>query len=161
MGSVRSLILLSVVLVACADPAPALPAMPTPISTPAVTPTSTREVTLSCEPTRTTDAAGVITADGRFGIAGAASTYGEDMNGTFWLVRRGAVAGDSIALHFQQVAGKAPATWVEFNASASPRTTSWGDVAFKVGWKPISFSDSCWRVVVDGVDTGLVVAVGH
>ena len=54
-----------------------------------------------------------------------------------------------------------PATWVEYNATGSPRTTPWGDVAFKVGWKPISFSDSRWRLVVDGTDTGLVVAVGH
>jgi hypothetical protein len=124
-----------------------------PVATPAITPTSTRAIVLSCEPTRKKDAAGVITVDGRFGIVGEAFTYGEDMEGALWLVRRGAALGDSIALHFEQTTGKAPA--------ASPRTTPWGDVAFKVGWKPISFSDSCWRLVVDGMETGLVVAVGH
>jgi hypothetical protein len=160
MESVRSLIVLGLLLVACVDPAVSR-ATPAPASTPAITPTSSREVALTCEPTRTKDAVGVITSDGRFGIVGDAFTFGEDMNGAFWLVRRGAVLGDSVALHFVQTAGKAPATWVEYNAAASPRTTPWGDVAFEVGWKPISFSDSCWRVVVDGMETGLVVAVGH
>ena len=162
MESVRSLIVFALLLVACADPAISR-ATPAPATTPAITPTPTptREIALSCEPTRTKDALGVITTDGRFGIVGDAFTFGEDMNGAFWLVRKGAVAEDSVALHFVQTSGKAPTTWVEYNAAASPRTTPWGDVAFKVGWKPISFSDSCWRVVVDGMETGLVVAVGH
>jgi len=154
------LIVLGLLLVACVDPAVSR-TTPAPASTPAITPTSTQEVALSCEPTRTKDALGVVTVDGRSGIVGDAFTFGGDMNGVFLLVRRGAVVGDSIALHFEQTVGKAPATWVEYNAAASPRTTPWGDVAFKVGWKPISFADSCWRLVVDGTDTGLVVAVGH
>src|SRR5438034_96516 len=144
---------------ACVDPA--VSRTTPPVATPAIAATSTRAVVLSCEPTRKTDAAGVVTADGGFGIVGEASTYGGDTEGAFWLVRKGAALGDSIALHFEQTAGRAPATWVEYNATGSPRTTPWGDVAFKVGWKPISFSDSCWRLVVDGTDTGLVVAVGH
>ena len=160
MEGVRSLIVLGLLFVACVDPA--VSRTTPPVATPAIVPTSTtRAVVLSCEPTRKTDAAGVVTVDGGFGIVGEASTYGGDTEGTFWLVRKGAALGDSIALHFEQTAGKAPATWVEYNATGSPRTTPWGDVAFKVGWKPISFSDTCWRLVVDGTDTGLVVAVGH
>ena len=159
MESVRSLIVFALLLVACVDPAISR-ATPAP-ATPAITPTPTREIALSCEPSRAKDALGVITTDGRFGIVGDAFTFGEDMNGAFWLVRKGAMVQDSVALHFVQTSGKAPTTWVEYNAAASTRTTPWGDVAFKVGWKPISFSDSCWRVVVDGIETGLVVAVGH
>ena len=159
MESVRSLIVFALLLVTCVDPtiSRATPAA----ATPAITPTPTREIALSCEPSRAKDALGVITTDGRFGIVGDPFTFGEDMNGAFWLVRKGAMVQDSVALHFVQTSGKAPTTWVEYNAAASPRTTPWGDVAFKVGWKPISFSDSCWRVVVDGIETGLVVAVGH
>jgi hypothetical protein len=160
MESVRSLIVFALLLMACVDPAISR-ATPAPAKTPGITPTPTREIALSCEPTRTKDALGVITTDGRFGIVGDAFTFGEDMGGAFWLVRKGAVVEDSVALHFVQTSGRAPTTWVEYNAAASPRTTPWGDVAFKVGWKPISFSDSCWRVVVDGIETGLVVAVGH
>src|SRR6266540_2969994 len=99
MESVRSLILLGLLLITCADPVVSRPT-PTSTATPAITPTRTREVALSCEPTRMKDAVGVVTVDGRFGIVGEASTYGEDMEGAFWLVRRGAVAGDSVALHF-------------------------------------------------------------
>jgi hypothetical protein len=159
MESVRSLIVFALLLVTCVDStiSRATPAA----ATPAITPTPTREIALSCEPSRAKDALGVITTDGRFGIVGDPFTFGEDMNGAFWLVRKGAMVQDSVALHFVQTSGKAPMTWVEYNAAASPRTTPWGDVAFKVGWKPISFSDSCWRVVVDGIETGLVVAVGH
>jgi hypothetical protein len=160
MESVRSFIVFALLLVACVDPAISR-ATPAPATTPAITPTPTREIALSCEPSRAKDALGVITTDGRFGIVGDPFTFGEDMNGAFWLVRKGAMVQDSVALHFVQTSGKAPATWVEYNAAASPHNTPWGDVAFKVGWKPISFSDSCWRVVVDGIETGLVVAVGH
>ena len=154
------MIVFALLLVACVDPTVSRPTL-APASTPTITPTSTREVALSCEPTRTKDALGVVTVDSRSGIVGDAFTFGGDMDGVFWLVRRGAVVGDSVALHFVQTTGKAPATTVDYNAAASLRTTPWGDAAFKVGWKPISFSDSCWRLVVDGTDTGLVVAVGH
>jgi len=159
MESVRPLIVFALLLFACVDPTVSR-ATP-PVARPAITPTSTREITLTCEPTRTKDALGVVTVDGRSGIAGDAFTFGGDMDGVFWLVRRGVVVGDSVALHFVQTTGKAPATTVDYNAAASPRTTPWGDVAFKVGWKPISFAESCWSLVVDGMSTGLVVAVGR
>ena len=103
----------------------------------------------------------MITLDGRLGIVGDTSTFGGDPNGGFLLVRSGAVVGDRIALHFDQVGSTAPATWVEYSVTASSRKTAWGDAAFSVGWKPISFSDSCWSLVVDGVNTGIVLAVGH
>ncbi len=109
----------------------------------------------------THDVAGVVTLNGRLGIVGDTFTFGGDMNGSFWLVRSGAVVGDRVALQFEQIGSSAPATWVAYGVTASSRTTPWGDAAFNVGWKPISFSDSCWSLVVDGVNTGIVLAVGH
>lgn len=147
----RSLTLLTALLLACTGPAAGSHATPTP----------TQAVALSCEPTRSRDGAGVITLDGRLGIVGETFAHGSVMNGGFWLVRKGAVAGDRVALHFEQIGATAPAKWVEYSVSASPRTTPWGDVAFSVGWKPIAFFNSCWRLVVDGSDTGLVLAVGQ
>jgi len=131
------------------------------MSTPVPTPMPTRAAPATCEPTRSHDAAGVITLDGRLGIVGDTSTFGGDPNGGFLLVRSGAMVGDRIALHFDQVGSTAPATWVEYGVTASSRKTPWGDAAFSVGWKPISFSGSCWSLVVDGVNTGIVLAVGH
>jgi hypothetical protein len=152
----RPLTLLAALLVSCVSPAAASPS-----TSPAPTSTPTRAAAATCEPTRSHDAAGVITLDGRLGIVGDTSTFGGDMSGGFLLVRSGAVVGDRIALHFDQVGSTAPATWVEYGVTASSRKTPWGDVAFSVGWKPISFSDSCWSLVVDGVKTGIVLAVGH
>jgi hypothetical protein len=60
----------------------------------------------------------VITLDGRLGIVGDTSTFGGDMNGGFLLVRSGALVGDRIALHFDQVGSTAPATWVEYGVVA-------------------------------------------
>jgi hypothetical protein len=48
-----------------------------------VTPTPTGTIALACEPTRSRDASGVVTVDGRHGVAGETFTHGEDMNGTF------------------------------------------------------------------------------
>ena len=149
----RPLTALAALLVACTSPAAASHGAPTP--------TATRAPAATCEPTRTHDAAGVVTLDGRLGIVGDTSTFGGDMNGGFWLVRSGAVVGDRVALQFEQIGSSAPATWVAYGVTASSRTTPWGDAACSVGWKPISFSDSCWSLVVDGVNTGIVLAVGH
>jgi hypothetical protein len=159
---VPKLALLGVLLLACVSPAPGSHTTPTPtIAAVSPTPTATGPLVLTCEPTRSRDATGVITADGRYGVVGETFTFGEDMNGTFSLVRRGAIAGDRVALHFQQVGASAPATWVEYSASASDQQTPWGNTVFRVGWKPISFAGSCWKLVVDGEDTGLVLALGR
>ena len=149
--------LLTALLVACVSPTAASPATPAPTRAP----TPTRAPAGACEPTRSHDAAGVITLDGRLGIVGDTSTFGGDMNGGFWLVRSGAVVGDRVALAFEQIGSTAPATSVHYGVTASSRKTPWGDAAFSVGWKPISFSDSCWSLVVDGVTTGIVLGVGH
>ena len=149
----RPLTLLTALFVACASPTTASPATPAPTQTRAAGPT--------CAPTRNHDAAGVITLDGRLGIVGDTSTFGGDMNGGFWLVRGGAVVGDRVTLDFEQIGPTAPATSVHYGVTASSRKTPWGDAAFSVGWKPISFADSCWSLGVDGVTTGIVLAVGH
>jgi hypothetical protein len=143
---------LAMLLVACVNPVAASIATPTPPPTKPVP---------SCEPTRARDAGGVITVDGRSGVVGDTFTDGGDMNGTFWLVRRGAAVGDSVTLFFRQIGTNAPATSVWYGASASSRETPWGDAAFSVGWKPISFKNSCWSLIVDGADTGIVLAVGY
>lgn len=155
------LAIFSVLLLACVSPA-ASHSTPTQ-SIAAVIPTATAAapLVLTCEPTRSRDATGVITADGRYGVVGETFTFGQDMTGTFSLVRRGAIAGDRVALHFQQVGASAPATWVEYSASASDQQTPWGNAVFRVGWKPISFAGSCWKLVVDGEDTGIVLALGR
>jgi hypothetical protein len=124
-------------------------------------PSPSQAVAARCEATSSRDASGVVTVDGHTGVVGSASTFGEDMNGAFWLVRRGAVVGDHLSLHFRNRGSSAPATSVSYGVAASARPTPWGDVAFQVGWKPISFANSCWSLVVDGVDTGLVLAVGQ
>lgn len=117
---------------------------------------------MDCQPTTTRDPAGVITADGKVGIVG--ETFSAPGDGSFLIVRRGAVIGDMASLQFTQIGTTAPATWVQYGVPASPQPTktAWGDaVAFPAGWKPIAFPDSCWRLIVDGVDTGIVLAVGR
>lgn len=114
-----------------------------------------------CAPTATRDTSGVITNDGRVGIVGETFAVGDLLNGGTHVVRRGAITGDQIAVRFDQIGRTAPATWVAYGVTAAPLATPWGDAAFMIGWKPIAFEDSCWRLVVDGVDTGIVLAVGR
>jgi len=144
-------------LLACVSPAAGVHTTPTPVAKSS----PTGDLELTCEPARSRDDSGVLTVDGRHGVIGDAFTHGEDMNGSFRLVRRGAVVGDRAALHFQQIGAAAPAASVDYSVTASGEKTPWGDAAFHVGWKPISFSGSCWSLVVDGVNTGLVLALGR
>src|SRR5256885_1723917 len=67
----------------------------------------------------------------------------------------------SAALRFDQIGASAPATWVAYSVSASDQQTPWGTAAFRVGWKPISFMGGCCRLAVDGVETGIVLALGR
>ena len=115
----------------------------------------------SCQPTTTRDASGVITVDGNIGIIG--ETFTRTADESFMVVRRGAVAGDNMSLQFTQIGTSAPASWVKYDSPATeqPSKTPWGDrAAFPAGWKPIGFGNSCWRLIVDGRDTGIVLAVG-
>ena len=114
-----------------------------------------------CRSTTARDALGVITVDGKIGIVG--ETFTPSGDGSFLILRRGAVPGETMSLQFTQIGTTAPATWVQYSSSADPQTsrTPWGDqVAFAAGWKPIAFAGSCWRLIVDGTDTGLVLEVG-
>jgi hypothetical protein len=120
------------------------------------------DTTAACQRTTTRDASGVITVDGNLGIVG--DTFTRSGDGSFLVVRRGAVAGDGASLQFTQIGTTAPATWVRYHVTASTQgsKTPWGDaVAFPAGWKPIAFAKSCWRLIVDGTDSGLVLAVGE
>lgn len=103
----------------------------------------------------------MVTTDGRTGIVGATFAVGHLMNGSTSVVRKGATAGDRISVRFDQIGTTAPAKWVAYDVDATPRTTAWGGVVFEIGWKPIAFEDSCWRLIVDGTDTGIVLAVGR
>jgi hypothetical protein len=119
------------------------------------------DATMKCQPTITRDASGVITVDGNVGIVG--DTYTRSGEGSLVVLRRGAAAGDQVSLQFTQIGTTAPATWVQYSASADPQAsrTPWGDqVAFRAGWKPIAFAGSCWSLTVDGMNTGLVLQVG-
>lgn len=127
----------------------------------AAVPRASADTAPSCRPTTTRDASGVITIDGNVGIIG--DTFTRSGDGSFLVVRRGAVTGDRASLQFTQIGTTAPATWVQYSSSADPQEskTPWGDrVAFAAGWKPIAFENSCWRLIVDGTDTGLILAVG-
>lgn len=126
-----------------------------PSARPAATPVA------GCEPTRTRDATGVITSDGRTGIVGDTFAVGDLLGGGPRIVRRGTIPGDQISLRFDRIDVFAPATKVFYGATATALTTPWGGAAFPFGWKPIAFEDSCWRLIVDEVDTGIVLAVGH
>lgn len=113
-----------------------------------------------CRPTTTRDSSGVITVDGNIGIVGETFTHAGE--GSFLIVRRGAVLGETASLQFTQIGATAPATWVQYGSTADPQPsrTPWGDqVAFAAGWKPIAFAGSCWRLMVDGTDSGLVLEV--
>jgi len=124
---------------------------------------------VACPRTRSTDAFGVITSDGTTGILdrtysnASAFALGE----VFVMVRRGSVVGQSVAVEFRQIGTSAPATWVAYGVTAEPRptpvgvrATPWDGAAFKLFVKPIGFVDSCWRLIVDGADTGIVLQVG-
>ena len=129
----------------------------------AATPPVARDqpVRADCKPTITRDASGVITVDGNIGMVGETLTHSGD--GSFLILRRGAVLGEIASLQFTQIGSSAPATWVQYSSSADPQAsrTPWGDqVAFAAGWKPIAFAGSCWRLIVDGTDTGIVLEVG-
>jgi hypothetical protein len=141
--------------VAYQDPMPSRTAGSSHTQTPEPTPAA------GCEPTRTRDATGVITSDGRTGIVGETFALGDLLNGSTSVVRRGAIAGDRISVRFDQIGNTAPATHVTYDVDATPLVTPWASVAFKIGWKPIAFDDSCWRLIVDGADTGIVLAVGR
>jgi len=103
----------------------------------------------------------VITSNNVFGIVGETLAAGDVMNGGTALVRRGAIAGDELHLQFDQLSTSAPAKWVEYGVPATFQRNAWGDVVFRIAWKPIGFQDSCWRVLANGVDTGIVLGVGR
>ena len=130
-------------------------ARPSPSSGPSATPVA------GCDPTRARDAAGVITRDGRIGIVGETFAVGDLLSGGPHIVRRGTIPGDKISLRFDRIDISAPATKVFYGSTATALTNPWGDAAFPFGWKPIAFEDSCWRLFVDEVDSGIVLAVGH
>ena len=124
---------------------------------------------VACPRTRSADAFGVITSDGATGIIdrtfGSASAV--SLGDAFVMVRRGSVVGQNVAVEFRQIGTSAPATWVAYTVTAEARptpagvlATPWDGAAFKLGVKPIGFADSCWRLIVDGADTGIVLQVG-
>jgi hypothetical protein len=81
------------------------------------------------------------------------------MNDYLVIVRRGARDSDQIVVRFDYVSGSAPPTRVSYGVSAKIRPNPWGQFAFEAPWKPIGFPGSCWRLMVDGTDTGLVLEV--
>lgn len=117
----------------------------------------------SCPRSRGVDASGVITSDGTFGIVRDTYASSTDINGSFFMVRRGSTIGQRVDVAFQQVGSGAPASSVWYGVAAESWQTppaGRGDVVFKLGVKPIGFVNSCWRLFVDGVDTGIVLFVG-
>jgi hypothetical protein len=114
----------------------------------------------TCEPTTRKDATGVITANGIFGLLGETTMSSAiAMNEPLQIVHRGAKPQDGLALRFDDIGHSSRATWVSYSVVGQDRENPWGAVTFEAGWKPISFPGSCWRVIADGEDTGLVLFV--
>jgi hypothetical protein len=123
-------------------------------------PTATAPSATACEPTSHKDSTGVLTADGVFGVVGeTVMSSAVAMNEPLLIVRRGAKERDSLVLRFDDIGHSSPATWVSYSVLARDRENTWNAVAFEAGWKPIGFAGSCWRVIADGEDTGLVLFV--
>jgi hypothetical protein len=102
----------------------------------------------------------VITVDGKIGVVGDTSTPSATaMEERLLIVRRGTIELDRITLRFQNLGSSGPATWVDYGGMAHPRPSPWGAFTFEAGWKPIAFAGSCWRLIVDGADSGLVLYV--
>jgi len=121
----------------------------------------------NCPRTRSVDEFGVLTSDGATGVLDRTYASAHSVNDVFVMVRRGIGVGQRVAIEFRQIGTSAPATWVAYEVTAEPRPTPsgirptpWDGAAFKVPVKPIGFADSCWRVIVDGADTGIVLQVG-
>jgi hypothetical protein len=114
-----------------------------------------------CPRTRSADALGVTTPDGEIGIVGSTRATGEAINGAFLLVRRGARFGDHISVSFVSIGRRVAASSVHYGVDAMPHATPWGDVAFTLGVKPIAFPNSCWRILIDDADSGLVLFIGQ
>ena len=127
---------------------------------PASTASSSPSAATTCQPTTSRDSSGVITANGAIGVLGEASTPSDTAaNDYLVIVRRGAQEHEQIALQFDDIGHTSPATWVSYRVVATTRTNPWGHLVFEAGWKPIGFAGSCWRVIADGQDTGLVLFV--
>jgi len=102
----------------------------------------------------------VLTANGVFGVLGDTSTFSAiAMNEPLVIVHKGAKEQDTLALQFNGIGNSSPATSVSYGVGARARPNPWGAFAFEAGWKPIGFAGSCWRVIADGEDTGLVLFV--
>jgi hypothetical protein len=122
---------------------------------------------IACPRTRSTDASGVITSDDRTGILDSTFASATQVDDAFVMVRRGAGVGQRVAVELRQLGTSAPAARVAYTVATEPRptpagvrATPWDGVAFKLGVKPIGFANSCWRLIVDGADTNLVVQIG-
>lgn len=109
----------------------------------------------------------MITADGQVGILDRTDMNASALNDAFVMVRRGAAVGDRAAVEFRQIGTGAPASSVSYTVAADPRptrpgvvATPWDGAAFKLGVKPIGFANSCWRLIVNGADSGIVLFVG-
>jgi hypothetical protein len=149
----RAALFLTACLVACA---------PTALAAPSRSPAASAALdsTAGCQPTSSRDAAGVLTANGVFGVLGDTSTFSDvAMNEPLVIVRRDAKEQDTLALVFNSIGHSSPATAVSYGVGARVRPNPWGGFVFEAGWKPIGFAGSCWRVIANGEDTGLVLFV--
>jgi len=147
------------------NPAPALGASLDPAVVPPPTPIALPSIRAGCRgftPSTRGPTGIAASTDGQYGIDGSTVLSASNPNDAFILVRRGTSLGDRISVELVQASTSAPATWwVSYTVSASAHRTAWGTLAFELGVKPIAFAESCWRIIADGVDTGLVIAVGR
>jgi hypothetical protein len=129
-------------------------------ATSASAPTPSATSATTCQPTSSRDADGVFTSNGVYGVLGDTSMASAiAMNEPLVIVHKGAKAQDTLALQFNSVGNSSPATSVWYGVGARARPNAWSEFAFEAGWKPIGFAGSCWRLIADGDDTGLVLSV--
>jgi len=110
-----------------------------------------------CEPTTRRDAQAVATTTGQFGVVGSTSvTPDDDVLVVVW--RNGGPATPlAVVAHRLDPRPATRVTWaVGGYGSASP----WGDVAYRVGLKPIG-TPGCWRIMPEGgrIEDGVVIAI--
>ena len=115
-----------------------------------------------CQPTTRTDDMGIITATGSFGLLGPVRASADDsLNDEILVVWRD--GGPGIALQVQ-ADGIDPALntkWVRWGAIGPVEGgTPWGNVAYRVGLKPIGRA-GCWRLGATGAppEDGVVIYI--
>ncbi|OLC58630.1 MAG: hypothetical protein AUH85_00450 [Chloroflexi bacterium 13_1_40CM_4_68_4] len=115
-----------------------------------------------CQPTTRTDAMGIITATGSFGLVGPVHATADDaMNHEILVVWRGGGPGVDLEVQADGLDPALNTKWVRWGAIGPVEgVTPWGNVAYRVGLKPIGRA-GCWRLGARGAppEDGVVIFI--